>query len=176
MFGFFPFNNGYNSNFNRNNSIMGLNDLFNDEFFNGILGTILSSDFINDIVNDISEEEEQYDIQFKEFEDYYLIKGYLPGLTPRDVSIDFEKNKAILTIKRKRQTYTNGNNSIVTVIQSSGSNIVKNFYIGEVDVSKLRASFDNSVLLLTIPKIKKVEAPVSEGESTIIDVDNYTVK
>ena len=170
MFGFFPFNNGYN----RNNSIMGLNDLFNDELFNGILGSILSSDFVNDIVNDLVEEEQQYDIEFKEFEDYYLIKGYLPGLTPRDISIDFEKNKAILTIKKKRQTYTNENNSIVTVIQSSGSNIVKNFYIGEVDVSNLRASFDNSVLLLTIPKVKKVETSVSEG--TIIDVDNYTVK
>ena len=171
MFGFFPFfNNDFNNPYNR---IGGVGNTDYD-LFNGIVDSLLSSDMVNSLVNDLMQDTD-YDVELKEYDTYYLIKGYLPGIGPKDVSIDFEKNKAILTIKRK-QTFTNGSNSIVTVIQSGG-NIVKNFYIGEVDVSSLRASFDNSLLLLTIPKVKKCEDIVSRGvDPTIIDVDNYTIE
>lgn len=182
MFGLFPLfnnfnnNNGYNGNrYNRiGNNNSGFGDFFNDDFINNFVGNILSSDAINDLVNEFAQEE-SYDVELKEYDNYYLIKGYLPGVGPKDVSIDFEKNKAILTIKRK-QTYSNGVNAMVTVIKSGGD-LVKNFYIGEVDVTKLRATFDNFLLLLTIPKVKKViEEQIQSTEATIIDVDNYTVE
>lgn len=182
MFGFFPFFNNYNNNsyngnnFNRigNSNNINFDNLFNEEFLTGIMGSLLSSDVVNNLISDISQED-TYDVELREYDEYYLIKGYLPGVGPKDVSIDFEKNKAILTIKRK-QTYSNGVNAMVTVIQSGGD-LTKNFYIGEVDVSKLRASFDNSLLLLTIPKVKRIsEEPIQTIEATIIDVDNYTVE
>ena len=78
---------------------------------------------------------QDYDIQFRDLGDLYVIKGYLPDLTARDISIDFEKNKAILTIKR-RQTYSNDTNFFMTIIQVSGE-IVKTFYIDEVDVTNI---------------------------------------
>ena len=65
---------------------------------------------------------------------------------------------------------------MMTVVQTGG-NLVKNFYIGEVDVSNMRASFENDVLLLAIPKVKKIEKKeeTSDG-ATIIDVDDYKVE
>ena len=122
--------------------------------------------------NNLTEEilkEDDYDIELKDFGDYYLIKGYLPGLSPKDISIDFEKNKAILTIRRKK-VYSNESNTIVTVIKGAGD-WVKNFYIEEVDVTKMKASFDDNLLLLTLPKIKKIEG--LSDNSVIIDVDDY---
>ena len=174
MFGMFPF---FNNNQNQNN-MSGFNlidSLFSDEFINGMVDQILSSEVVNNLVNDMMQEED-YDVEIKDYGDYYLIKGYLPGLTPKDVSIDFEKNKAILTIRRKR-TYSNGRNAMITVMQSGGD-LVKNFYISEVDVTKLSASFNNDVLLLTLPKCKKLEeeVQVEEDSPTIIDVDNYKVE
>lgn len=158
MFGMFPFK-----------------DLNSKSLFEGIdsiIDNLISSDFVNNIVNDFDTQVD-YDINFRDFGEYYLIKGLLPGLTAKDVSIDFEKNKAILTI-RKRQVYKNNSNSVMAVIQTGG-NLVKNFYIEEVDVTKLRASFDNSLLVITLPKVKKIQEnnKVEGDEPVIIDVENY---
>ncbi len=158
MFGMFPFK-----------------DLNSKSLFEGIdsiIDNLISSDFVNNIVNDFDTQVD-YDINFRDFGEYYLIKGLLPGLTAKDVSIDFEKNKAILTI-RKRQVYKNNSNSLMAVIQTGG-NLVKNFYIEEVDVTKLRASFDNSLLVITLPKVKKIQEnnKVEGDEPVIIDVENY---
>lgn len=179
MFGMFPFlfnnNSNSNNNYGRNNGdeYNIFDTLLSDDFMNGMVDQLLSSDVVNNLVGDMLDDD--YDVELKDFGDYYLIRGYLPGLTPKDVSIDFEKNKAILTIKRKK-TYSNGRNSMVTVVQTGG-NCVKNFYIGEVDVTKLKASFDNSLLLITMPKIKKLDNEVKNNDTpTIIDVDNYKIE
>lgn len=125
----FPFN------FNNNNksNVNFFDSLFNDNFIENMVDQLLSSDIVNNLTEEILKEDD-YDIELKDFGDYYLIKGYLPGLTAKDISIDFEKNKAILTIKRKK-VYSNENNTIVTVIKGTGD-WVKNFYIEEVDVIK----------------------------------------
>ena len=181
MFGMFPLLfNGNNNNRNDNNiaDMNIFNNLLNDDFINSMVDQIMGSDLINELADDVFND--NYDINFKDFGDYYLIKGYLPGVTARDVSIDFEKNKAILTIKKKK-TYTNGGNTVMTVIQSGG-NLTKNFYIEEVDVTRLKASFDNNLLIITMPKLQKPEEVVNEvdissdDEPTIIDVDNYKVE
>ena len=160
----FPFN------FNNNNksNVNFFDSVFNDNFIENMVDQLLSSDIVNNLTEEILKEDD-YDIELKDFGDYYLIKGYLPGLTAKDISIDFEKNKAILTIKRKK-VYSNENNTIVTVIKGTGD-WVKNFYIEEVDVTKMKASFDDNMLLLTLPKLKRIEG--LSDNSVIIDVDDY---
>ena len=179
MFGMFPFMfNKNNENSNRNNNLVDLsffNNLFNDDFINNLIDEVMSSDFINDFINESSLDD--YDIEFKDLGDYYLIKGYLPGLTAKDISIDFEKNKAILTIKKKQVYSNNSGNAMVTVVQSGGK-LVKNFYIEEVDVTRLRASFDNNVLVIMMPKSKKLKdiEENNDNNDKIIDVENYKVE
>lgn len=159
----FPFNLN-----NNKNNINFFDNLFNEDFLGNMVDQLLSSDIVNNFTEEILKED-NYDIELKDFGDYYLIKGYLPGLTAKDISIDFEKNKAILTIKRKR-VYSNESSTIVTVIKGAGD-WVKNFYIEEIDVTKIKASFNDNLLLLTLPKIKKIEN--SSDSPIIIDVDNY---
>lgn len=142
-------------------------NLLDNDFLNSIIDEVLG----NDLVNQISQEED-FKVELKDYGEYYLIKGYLPGVGPKDVSIDFEKNKAILTIKR-RQVYSNGQNFMMTIVQTGGD-LVKTFYIEEVDVGNLKASFEDRLLLLTIPKIKKIED--NKDDATIIDVDSYKVE
>lgn len=88
-----------------------------------------------------------------------------------------KKNKAILTIHRgKKQNYSNGSNINVTIIQGA-MDVVKTFYIEEIDVTRLSATFDNDLLLLTLPKLNKQRFKVEENdEPTIIDVENYKVE
>lgn len=181
MFGMFPFmynNNNYNNNYNKNglSTTDSFFSLINSDFINEVVDQLLSSDMINDAFNDIFQEE-QYDVSINDYGSYYLIKGYLPGVGPRDVNIDFEKNKAILTIHRgKKQNYSNGSNINVTIIQGA-MDVVKTFYIEEIDVTKLSATFDNNLLLLTLPKLNNKKIKVEENdEPTIIDVENYKVE
>jgi len=155
MFGRFSFND---------NPFM---SLLEDDFFSSIMNEILTNDLINEMT-----QEEDFNVELKDYGAYYLIKGYLPGVGPKDVSIDFEKNKAILTIKKK-QVYSNGQNFMMTVVQTGGD-LVKTFYIEEVDVGNLKASFEDSLLLLTIPKLKKIED--KKDDTIIIDVDSYKVE
>lgn len=144
---------------------------FTSLFGNDFLNSIMNDVFGNNLVNEINQEQD-FKIKLKDYGEYYLIKGYLPGVDPRDVSIDFEKNKAILTIKR-RQVYSNNQNFMITIVQTGGD-LVKTFYIGEVDVGNLKASFEDSLLLLTIPKVKKIED--NRDGAKIIDVDSYKVE
>lgn len=168
MFGMFPFlfNNSLMNNNNNNNG-------FN---YGNILNNLLNDDFINGVVDNLVDDQE-YDVSIKDYGPYYLIKGYLPGLTAKDINIDFDKNKAILTIKRKK-TYSDGRNIKMTILQGGGD-LVKTFYVEEIDVTKLQASFDNNLLLLTLPKKKQIEDKNNiseESTPTIIDVDNYKVE
>ena len=125
---------------------------------------------IHDVISDMQQEE--YDVKFKDFGEYYMIKGYLPGLTAKDVSIDFEKNKAILTIRRNK-SYSSNSTFFKTFI-NIGGNVVKNFYIEEVDVTKIRASFENCRLIITIPKMRI--AIEGSNKPLIVDVDHYEIK
>lgn len=167
MFDFFPFISNIN---NDRNEINMINNLFNEDFINNIIGQVMKSDFINDLTNKL-ENEDNYNIEFKDYDGYYLIKGYLPGVSPKDVSIDFDENKAILTIKNKK-VYSSSRSSILTVVQTSG-NIVRTFDIEEIDVTNLRASFKEELLIITIPKARNV---LDEINPRIINVDNYKVE
>lgn len=160
----FPFNL---NNGNRNNRNF-FDNLFSDNFLGNMVDELLSSDLVNSLTEEMLKDD-NYDVEFKDFGDYYLIKGYFPGLTAKDISIDFEKNKAILTIKRKK-VYSNEGSTIVTVIKGIGD-WVKNFYIEEIEISQIKASFNNNRLLLTLPKANSIKA--LEDKSLIIDVDNY---
>lgn len=182
MFGMFPFlfnnfNNGNNamnnlSNLGRFNPFM---SFFNVDFIGNMVDQILDSDFIKTATRDMLSEMQEFDVKMKEYDDCYVITGYLPGVSPKDINIDFEKNKAILSIKNKR-TYSNGSNAVMTIIQNGG-NLEKNFYIGEVDVTKLSASFNNNQLILVMPKVKTIDKPaVKEDSPKIIDVESYKVE
>lgn len=149
-----------------NNDFDFLTNIFNDNFINNIVDQILDSDIIS---------EDDYDIEFKDCGQYYTIKGYFPGLTAKDLSIDFEKNKAILTIK-KRSSYSNNANSVITVV-STGYNTKKVFYVEEIDVTNLKASFENNFLVITMPKLKKLITQEENDDAVkIIEVENYKVE
>ena len=149
-----------------NNDFDFLTNIFNDNFINNIVDQILDSDIIS---------EDDYDIEFKDCGEYYTIKGYFPGLTAKDLSIDFEKNKAILTIK-KRSSYSNNANSVITVV-STGYNTKKVFYVEEIDVTNLKASFENNFLVITMPKLKKLITQEENDDAVkIIEVENYKVE
>lgn len=140
--------------------------LFSNILLDSTINQMLSSNSGNQRVEEVS-----YNIELKDCGDYYLIKGYLPEISARDVRIDFQKNMVTLTI-RKNQTYYNDRNITTTAIQTSG-NFVKTFPVEEVDKDNIGAAFENNILLLTLPKKKYIDE-YNKDAAVIVEVDNYT--
>lgn len=147
------------------NNLNIFSQLFNNIFLEGAVNQMISNNLANHSIG-----EEAYEIEFKDCGDYYLIKGYLPHVSSRDIRIDFQKNMVILTIRRN-QVYKNESMMMTMVLQTSG-NIVKTFYVEEIDKNKIGAAFEKNILLLTLPKKKYIDI-YTEEKQTIIDVDNY---
>lgn len=150
------------------NNINIIDQLFNNIFLDGTVNHMLLDNLDDDTVH-----EDSYEIELKDYGDCYIIKGYLPGVDPKDMRIDFEKNKVILTI-RQNNFYQNQGSSFITMIHTSG-NIVKSFDVEEIDKDSLGAKFEEDVLFLTLPKKKKAMID-NEETPIIIDVDSYAEK
>lgn len=198
MFGMFPFNwqnqqNSANSNYNRNPNY-GYNNYFNynnkqlnnrnsinsfGNLINNIMGQILSSDFIMELINEMEdiinemECENDYDVQLYDCGEYYIIQGYLPGIEFRDLHIEFPPNKVILTITQ-RQTYSNGINSMMTVMRTGGD-LIKRFVVEDLDILNSTASFEDNFLLITLKKARK-QLTSPDNDDIIVDVNDYTIE
>ena len=200
MFGMFPFNYnnqknlinqncnrkfnyGYNSYPNYNNKRVNNPNSMNsiDSFsnlINNIMGQILSSDFIRELVSEMEEiidemeEENFYDVQIYDYGEYYIIQGYLPGIEFRDLHIEFPPNKVILTITQ-RQTYSNGVNSMMTVMRTGGD-LIKTFFVEDLDIPNSTASFEDNFLLITLKKAQKQLS--SPDNNVIVDINYYTIE
>ena len=169
MFGMFPFNLG-----NAFNMLNGLTNIFSDAFFDTMSSQVLSSDTLNDFMEDIRNENSRFNIEMKEYDESYLIKGRLPGVDAKDIDVDFQENKIKLSIKNKR-SYSNGSNIMVTVV-NYGDSYVKEFYVDNVDYSRMKVSFKDSILFMSFPKVKRVKNDEMLDQDIIIDVKDYKVE
>ena len=147
-----------------NTNIFG--ELFSNILLDSTINQMLSSNSDNQRVQEVS-----YNIELKDCGQYYLIKGYLPEISARDVRIDFQKNMVTLTI-RKNQACYNDRNTITTAVQTS-ENFVKTFPVDEIDKDNIGAAFEKNILLLTLPKKKYIDE-YNKDTAMIVDVDNYT--
>lgn len=168
MFGMFPFM--FNNTFNM---INGLSNMFSGAFVDTVMNQVLENSSLSEFMDDIECENSRFNIELKEYEEGYLIKGRLPGVSPKDVDIDFQEDMITISVKNKRN-YSNGSNIMVTIV-NYGDDYVKKFPINKVDFSRMMVSFKESVLFMSLPKVKEVlEDTLSQD--VIIDVDSYEVE
>ena len=90
-------------------------------------------------------------------DDKITIEAEIPGLTKKEVSVDLEKDT--LTISGPKQATTDESNVRYIRKELKRSCFKRSFKLGNnVDSSKIKADFNNGVLLITIPK-KEPEKP-----------------
>ena len=156
MFGIFPyvFSNVFTSVIN------------NRELIDNIVDSVLNSDLINEMVNSL-ESMVNLNIDFKEYSKKYLIEADLPGISKKDINIDYDNNYITINIKRN-QFYTNGKNVAVAVVQG-GDDISKDFYVENIDPYNIKAVFKNDHLSVYIPKKDRLKEI-----NTIVEVNDYT--
>ena len=114
-----------------------LNGLFNNLVNQPIPQTIqISGNFINS--------------EIRETPDSYILQINLPGVTKEAINIKYIDNYLTLTANSD-QYLKNGYGGYVRYI----GNVNRSFYFEDIDGEKVDGSFENGVLKLILPKIKK---------------------
>jgi HSP20 family protein len=87
-----------------------------------------------------------------EEEGQFLVKIDIPGVDPKDISVDFDNNA--LTIKGEKESeHKEKKNNCISYERSKGSFYRRIVLPNTVDADKISAKNKNGVLCITIPKI-----------------------
>lgn len=142
------------------------NDVFtslvnNEELINTIVETIVNNDTINSIVEF---EEEELELEFRDYGDRYLIEGKIEVATKEDIDVDYENDH--ISIKVKREALKNKDMAILMFDENKF--IEKTFYVPKVDKSRIQAVYNANVLRIYLKKLPEIE-----NGKQIIDVSDY---
>ena len=76
----------------------------------------------------------------------------MPGVNKKDIEVTVEEG--VIAIKAERKT----DNNSVLYAETSNLNYERSFYVpDDADESKIKATSDNGVLLIEIPKLAKLK-------------------
>ena len=87
-----------------------------------------------------------------ENEDSYEFKVDLPGVNKENISLDL--NDGYLTIAYKEEKTKEDTSKYLRKERYFGSQ-ERSFYVGDIDLNRIEAKFENGVLEVTLPKEKE---------------------
>jgi HSP20 family protein len=80
----------------------------------------------------------------------YLFEIDIPGFNKEDINIDY--NKGYLTVKvKKEENNDEGNNKEYIRRERFYGEYERSFYVGDIDDSKINATYENGILNITVP-------------------------
>ncbi len=82
--------------------------------------------------------------------DHYLLVSDLPGFDKQDITLQL--NGDTLTIQAKREAKTDHSDEKVVRMERSYGVYSRQFNVSEIDTDNIRASYENGVLSLRLPK------------------------
>ena len=85
-----------------------------------------------------------------EDKDNYVIEADMPGLSKKDVTVDF--NDGYLTIKASKNTEDKEEGKDYIRQERFYGSMERKFYVGDIDESKVSAEFKDGVLKVCLPK------------------------
>ena len=90
-------------------------------------------------------------VDVQEKDDEYLMEVELPGLTDKDIELNVEDN--ILTLSSKKEEKTEEKKNGYVIRERRNHEFARTFVLpAEVDREKIKAEFNNGLLVVNIPK------------------------
>lgn len=127
--------------------------------FGSYLASSLIENILTGLVNNIISQPVPQTIQIsgnlmstdvRETPEAFILQAYLPGVARESINVKYIDNYLTLTAKSD-QYLQNGNGGYIRYI----GNISRSFYFEDIDGERVDGSFENGVLKLILPKIKK---------------------
>ena len=116
----------------------------NNFFLEDVFGDFLSKD-TNNFICDIYEKEGKYFIEMD-----------TSGFTKEDIKI--ESDRGYLTVSVSKNNEINEEEKNYIRRERSTRQISRSFYVGDVDTESIKASFNNGVLVIEVPKEEKIDS------------------
>ena len=87
-----------------------------------------------------------------EKDDKYFIEADLPGVNKENINISY--SKGYLNIKTTQKDEVQEENKTYIRRERNYKKLERNFYVGDVDETKIKATYKDGILNVTIPKQK----------------------
>lgn len=140
---------------------------FENKNFNNPFIDVNPGDLFRDFGKQIFEQfpgNESIKSDIKELDNAYIVEAELPGIKKENISLEFEKN--LLTIEGKQTVEVQDENDTKRAIhqERNHSDLSRQFPFENVDDSTIKASYENGLLTVTLPKKEQKEQPKSNIE------------
>ena len=108
---------------------------------------------------------ERMDCDIYEEDGKYVVEASVYGFNKDDIKIETEDGSIIITAEKNEDDVDDSNKKYLRRERHFSSSIQRAFYLGDIDESSIKASFNNGVL--------KIEASKKEIESNrkLIDIE-----
>ncbi|MDN6626106.1 MAG: Hsp20/alpha crystallin family protein [Pisciglobus halotolerans] len=130
-----------------------MNDLFPSrrDFMN------LNRGIFGDTFDNIFTDTADFSVDIKEKEQSYQLEADLPGLTKDDIQLDYEDN--VLSISAHQETGKDEKDEEGNYIrrERSSRSYKRQFLIKDINQDDIKASFENGVLTVDLPKKEQKE-------------------
>ena len=120
-----------------------------DDFFPAFFREFLDDDFFS-LMN---YNHGNFRADLKETDENYYVEADLPGVEKGNIDIDFYNNYLVISAKRD-ESIENEKENYVRRERHYGE-FKRSFHIDNVDENKIKASFNDGVLRVTLPKLNK---------------------
>ncbi len=134
---------------NRDNGLAKKSDPFDklfESFFNDF-----DEDFFSPLGN-LNSKFNCFQVDVIDNEDAYIIQADLPGMEKENVQIEYDNNYLTIIAKREEKTASDKDNYIRR--ERRAGEFRRSFYIENIDMNQVDASFENGVLTINLIKVK----------------------
>jgi len=136
---------------NRDNGLAKKSDPFDklfESFFNDF-----DEDFFSPLGN-LNSRFNCFQVDVIDNEDTFIIEADLPGMKKENVQIEYDNNYLTIIAKREEKVETEKEKDNYIRKERRAGEFRRSFYIENIDMEEVDASFDNGVLKINLKKVK----------------------
>ena len=113
--------------------------------------------FLEDVFSDfLSRDTNNFKCDIYEKEGKYFIEMDTPGFSRKDINIECDRGYLTVSVSKNSEMNEEEKNYIRR--ERSTRQISRSFYVGDVDTESIKASFNNGVLVIEVPKEEKIDS------------------
>ena len=98
--------------------------------------------------------------------DHYELEADLPGFHKEDIKLELQGDNLVISAERHNNAEEKNKDGKVVRMERSYGSYQRSFNVSQIDTNNIRASYDNGVLKLQLPKLQ-TQVP----ESRVLQID-----
>ncbi len=87
--------------------------------------------------------------------DHYELEADLPGFDKKDINLELQGDNLIISAERHSNAEEKNKDGKVIRMERSYGSYQRSFNVSQIDTNHIKASYDNGVLKLNLPKLQE---------------------